>query len=180
MKTIRRLAAVLVVILLAGLFTGCLKTWQPDGQIAGTVDLDAFESALNKAGASYGVPGAGTILVKMDKAAVAKWGAKPGIQFPLEGVNTNYFDADDQACRPPFRAEYVPTYGKVVKEIDPVATPPPAAEVKMDSATVAQLLALLKANQSGAAAPSTQPAVSGENLSEAEKAALRALGISIP
>jgi hypothetical protein len=177
MKTIRLVAAVLVA---GWLSTGCMKTWAPDGQIAGTVDLDAFESALNTAGAAFKVPRAGTILVNLDNAAVAKWGAKPGIQFPLEGVNTNYFDADDQPCRPPFRAEYVPTYGKVVKEIDPLATPPPAAEVKMDSATVAQLLALIKANQAGAATPSPQPAVSGENLSDAEKAALRVLGIDVP
>lgn len=160
MKTIMR------AVVVAMLGAGCGTIWQPDGQTAGAVDLAAFESALNKAGAAYGVPGAGTILVKTDRAAVAKWGAKPGVVFPLESVTTNYFDADDQACRPPFRAEYVPTYGKVVKEIDPLAQPPPSAEVKLDSATVAQLLVLIKANLSQQEEPGASEPSSGDVLDE--------------
>lgn len=156
---------ILFAVAVAGMCSGCAG-WRPDGQLAGVVPVDALESPLNMA-----YPGAGSVFVKVDKALAARYKAAP---FPLESVATNWLDANNQQIVPPFRMVETPVYGPRVTEIG--ASKPAAAPV--DTAALAKLLQTLQAAQPGA--QGGQPDVITDGLSDAEKAALQALGISLP
>lgn len=147
------------VVVLAGA-TGC-ASWRPDGQVAGVVPVDALEAPINLV-----LPGAGTALVKLDRAALPRLAG-----FPLESVATNYFDANNQEIVPPFRKVETPVYGPRVTQLGDAQPSAP----KLDAA------ALLQAIQ---AAQQASPAVSAPTatgtLSDAERAALEALGVKLP
>lgn len=159
----KSLVAVFALVLT---FTFGCAGWRPDGELAGVVPVDSLEGPLNLA-----YPGAGSVFVKVDQALAARYKTAP---FPLESVATNYFDANNQEIVPPFRRVETPVYGPRVTEIG--ATKPAAAPV--DTAALAKLLQTLQAAQPGA--QGDQPAVVTDGLTDAEKAALRALGISVP
>lgn len=153
MKKLIALSALLLV-------TGC-ASWEPDGQIAGMVPVEAIEQPLNVM-----VPGAGTAIVSINKAAVSRLQSPA---FPLSSVTTNYYDANNQEIVPPFRRVETPVYGPRVTEIA-VSQQPPAPKID----TAALIKAIQSAQQPGPAPDAATPAIP---LTEAERAALEALGV---
>lgn len=131
----------LLLIVAAGC-SSSKPSWKPDGQVAGMVPVSALEGPLNAAGAAYGVGNAGTLLVGLDRAAVARANAGR-TAFPLVGVVTNDYDADG-AITPPYRRELVPVYGTVTNALNFGQAQAPAA-TGIDAQALLGALATLQA-----------------------------------
>lgn len=122
-------------IIIALLLTGCAG-WRPDGRFLG-VPMTTLEAPLNVAGKAAGVPApVGSIVVGMDKAAVAAYG-KRAEEYPYLGADRVYYTAAGQPVEK--WAYYVdtPRYGAITSRTDTAQAP-----VILDAAALQQIAAL--------------------------------------
>lgn len=172
MKSVLFVVAFAVV---ASCLCGCGASLRPDldGQIAGFIPVSSLESPINAIGSAYGVPAAGTSLVRADGALVQR--RNPSVKpYPTLSVSTQFLDSVGSDVKPFFDADgnpyldmvETPVYGPRTTRLSlgPVSAPPIVVDQDMIQKALQLYNEAAKASASGV--PVVLPSVSGTQVQQ--------------